>query len=51
VGDLFPHICKDFKEKSSIPRGSAAGIFYSLEGLISRPSGWKEFIFYKINEI
>jgi hypothetical protein len=28
AGDLFPRIRKDFKEKSSIPRRSAAGIFY-----------------------
>jgi hypothetical protein len=27
AGDLFPRIRKDFKEKSSIPRRSAAGIF------------------------
>jgi membrane protease YdiL (CAAX protease family) len=29
AGDLFPRIRKDFKEKSSIPRRSAAGIIYS----------------------
>ena len=28
AGDLFPRIRKDSKVKSSIPRGSAAGIFY-----------------------
>jgi hypothetical protein len=28
VGYLFPHKCNAFKVKSSIPRGSAAGIFY-----------------------
>jgi hypothetical protein len=27
---LFPRIRKDFKEKSSIPRCSAAGILYSI---------------------
>jgi hypothetical protein len=27
VGDLFPHIRKDFKEKSSIPRSLLRGFF------------------------
>jgi hypothetical protein len=27
VGDLFPHIRKDFKKKSSIPRRSRRGLF------------------------
>jgi hypothetical protein len=34
VGDLFPHKRNAFKVKSSIPRGSAAGIFYFGDNLI-----------------
>jgi hypothetical protein len=30
VGDLFPHIRKDFKEKSSIPRSLLRGFFIFL---------------------
>jgi hypothetical protein len=30
AGDLFPRIRKDLKEKSSIPRCSAAGVFYFI---------------------
>jgi hypothetical protein len=30
AGDLFPRICKDFKEKSSIPRHSGRGFFIFL---------------------
>jgi hypothetical protein len=32
VGDLFPHIRKNFKEKSSIPRRSRRGCFIELNG-------------------
>jgi hypothetical protein len=45
AGDLFPRIRKNFKEKSSIPRCSAAGIFY-LPETKDEMAGYNEFYDY-----
>jgi hypothetical protein len=46
VGDLFPHIRKDFKEKSSIPQGLPCGyslycvVLVPIFGLLDLPENW-----------